>query len=360
MKRVRFDKAFTLIELLVVIAIVGILAGLLLPTLAAAKRKAKRVKSVGNQNQIGKAYASYAHDHSDYYPEVYGFAGVGGKPGNFLDVVKPGQVDTTHNIYGEEYLRRLKNALQHGPEVVAGIYGATTPAEHRPLNEYVNNNYEVFHDPADIGGTAFNLLSCYTSLGNSYQPQVADDMFRVKRVLGERTEDAGTPYRGSGWEKGHFTHSNVYEGDDSYPGRSMRQNQMTDPTKKIIQGDWNWPFDQGDTWHAKKGEGGHVMLYGDGHVKYYVFPPSKLLMQWFTPVYKTDRKGHVKLDPGGDPIPDDEAFRSSLAQLHSNPPPNPATGEVDPTWKDLDVLQYRQIKGGGRPAKCIDTGFNWW
>jgi len=359
MKRLRFEKAFTLIELLVVIAIIGILASLLLPTMAAAKRKARRAKSVSNQNQIGKAYASYVHDNNDYYPEVFGFAGAGGKPGNFLDAVKPGLLDTTHNIYGEEYLQRLKNAVQSGPAVVASIYGATTPAEKRPLNEYVNNIYEIFHDPADIGGTPFNFDSCFRALGNSYQPQIADDMFRVKRVLGERAEDAGTPYRGPGWEEGQFTHSNVYETDDSYPGRSMRQGQMTDPTKKIIQGDWNWPFDQGDTWHAKKGEGGHVMLYGDSHVEYYVFPPSKLLMQWFTPVYKTDQNGFTMVDASDDPLPDDDAFRESLAQLHSNPPPDPVTGEPDPAWSGLNVLQYQRTSSG-RPAKYIDLGFDWW
>ncbi len=273
----------TLVETLPPIGLAGFLATFLLPELAKNRDLSKRAKSINNQKQIGTAYVSYAQDNNGYYPEVFGFAGVGGKPGNFIDVVKPGQmVDKKNSVYSKEHLQRLKNAVTTGPNVVASIYGATTPAEKRPLNEYVNNNYEIFHDPADIGGTAFNVDSCYRAFGNSYLPAVADDMFRVKRVLGERTEDAGTPYREPGWQKGRFNHSSKSEADDPYEGRSLHESEMINSSNKIIQGDWNWPYDGADAWHAKKGEGGHVMLFGDGHAEYFVFPPTEKLMEWMT------------------------------------------------------------------------------
>ena len=58
-------RAFTLIELLVVIAIIGILASMLLPTLAGGLRKAKRIKCVANLKQIGAGMIMFAQDNDD-------------------------------------------------------------------------------------------------------------------------------------------------------------------------------------------------------------------------------------------------------------------------------------------------------
>jgi len=65
----RGQQGFTLIELLTVVAVIAVLASLLLPALARAKRKSHQAVCLQNQRQIGLAFAIYLDDHEGRFPD---------------------------------------------------------------------------------------------------------------------------------------------------------------------------------------------------------------------------------------------------------------------------------------------------
>jgi len=64
------DRAFTLIELLVVIAIIAILAALLLPALAMAKERARRINCASNLHQLAVSIQMYGGDYNSKVPDL--------------------------------------------------------------------------------------------------------------------------------------------------------------------------------------------------------------------------------------------------------------------------------------------------
>lgn len=61
---------FTLVELILVIALIGVLAGLLLPTLGRARAVAQDTVSLSNLRSHAQNLAAYAGDWNDYVPAI--------------------------------------------------------------------------------------------------------------------------------------------------------------------------------------------------------------------------------------------------------------------------------------------------
>ena len=76
-----------------VIAIIAILAALLLPALAKAKKAARRAACINNIKQAGLAFKIWQNDHGDKYPTAVSTARWGAMENIFSQLAVPRRPD---------------------------------------------------------------------------------------------------------------------------------------------------------------------------------------------------------------------------------------------------------------------------
>lgn len=222
-KRVR-ASGFTLIELLVVVAIIALLISILLPSLSAARRKAKETKCAANLHAFGRGFHAYAGANNDFFcsgsfdPEVTnGRDGPVDKVGWIADLVN-GQYAFPMEMLCPSNEGRVNQKLASGPSGMFGrTFGGDSYANWDLIDDRIKRGYNSNYTQAwYMGRTEMKRA------GGVNARRLTDTLGPLNGSRLARTSGASVPLLGDGG----LESSDVYRGTLGLGERTVKS--MTD------------------------------------------------------------------------------------------------------------------------------------